>query len=99
MPQIPPSQAMAEMMAALNDELAAITDYSAAVTAINGYGGIRGRYVDRANVFVAAGHTGPALAQNVGILCDRAIARLAPVQDAVTGWTSIPISSLSEVLK
>jgi len=95
----PPSQAIAAMMAALNDELIAITDFTSACNAINGSGGVRGRYLARADAFVAAGHTGAALCQNVAALCDQCVARLAPVQDTVTGWTSIPLSSLKEVLR
>jgi hypothetical protein len=92
---------MAAMMTELAAELAAITDYSTAANLINGQlgggqRGIRARYLARAEAFVAAGHTGPALCQNVSNLCDRAVAAKAPQQCEATGWTSIPTSSLKE---
>jgi len=85
--------------AELRAELAAanFADYGAAIAAINN--GIRARYLSRLDQFWATGAIGERLHSDLGrginLACDRAIARLAPVQCAVTA--SFPISSLTEI--
>jgi len=99
-------------MAGVNDlvdeltaELSAanFSSYSDAVTAINYNNGIRARYLSRADQFWARGEISERLHSDIGrsisLSCDRCIARLAPTQCSTTGWTSHPISSLTEDLK
>jgi hypothetical protein len=84
-----PAELKAELFAAN------FTDYSAAVSVING--GLRARYLTRLNRFWASGEISEKLHGNIGQeicdICDRHIARLAPVQCATTGWSSLPKSN------
>jgi hypothetical protein len=83
-----------DLPAALAAELTAANfiDYSAAVTAINH--GIRARWLSKLDQFWATGAIGEKLHGNIGQaindVCDRHIANLAPVQCAITGWSSHP---------
>jgi hypothetical protein len=91
-----------DVLAALKAELASadFASYDAAVAAINN-GSIRARYLSLLDGFWGRGAISERqhadLGRDLNLICDRAIARLAPVQCSATGWTSLPKSSLTEI--